>query len=185
MDTYCPLVAKVTGTVEWADGTTTGFTIIPEAGAGWFQNGENLNHYSLGEVFDKWSDALCEYQVENTPTHHYHVGANIPGYLPEGDVLCFVDVDEAREALKSNLERASDALPDCTSSRATDGLCGDESCVGCTSGALITDYITEIDGSWRDTSVPEFDLSYDVHDGRSLPIRHWLTYWPADDCEVE
>jgi hypothetical protein len=34
---------------------------------------------------------------------HIHVGANIPGYLPESDVSCFDSVTDALDALSSDL----------------------------------------------------------------------------------
>jgi hypothetical protein len=39
---------------------------------------------------------------------HIHVGANIPGYLPESDVFCFDSVDDALSALRDELKRQQD-----------------------------------------------------------------------------
>lgn len=39
---------------------------------------------------------------------HIHVGANIPGYLPESDVGCFDDLDSAIEYLRHALKGQQD-----------------------------------------------------------------------------
>lgn len=39
----------------------------------------------------------------------YHIGHNVPGYLPESDVLCVEDIEEAIESLKDNVDEATDS----------------------------------------------------------------------------
>lgn len=45
-------------------------------------------------------------------TIHIHVGANVPGYLPEGDVMCFDSVEGALDALKQELNDQQDFYSD-------------------------------------------------------------------------
>lgn len=42
------------------------------------------------------------------PTMHIHVGHNVPGYLPESDVLCFDNVEDALDALRHGLKDQQD-----------------------------------------------------------------------------
>lgn len=39
---------------------------------------------------------------------HIHVGHNIPGYLPESDVMCFDSVEDAVDALRHAIKDAQD-----------------------------------------------------------------------------
>jgi hypothetical protein len=191
-----PLIASVTGTVKWADGTETGFTVYPDSESNYHQNsgpnGADLSVYSLGDeggVLETLADALREYQAANTPTHHYHVGANIPGYLPDGDVGCYIDQDDAREALKETLVRASETLPECVnpvdSAENDNSLCEDTACVACTSIAALEQFEKDVIDQADPAEVDSDGLMFDLNDGRSLPVRYWLTRVPASDCQIE
>lgn len=188
--TYYPLVAKVTGTVTFEDGTETGFTIYPESESNWHQTGTDPDH-TFGDQLTKFAEAIMEYQRENTPSHHFHVGSNIPGYLPEGDVSCHVEIDDACAALKQRLDCAFDAAPDCInpvdSAENDSGRCGDPQCVGCGMGGDIEQHVEKIEADVEaaDPSSDDFGVFYDVNDGRPLPIRFWLTRVKASDCEID
>ncbi len=43
---------------------------------------------------------------------HYHVGSNVPGYLPEGDVYMVASKREARAAVASDVRRYRDEEAD-------------------------------------------------------------------------
>lgn len=184
--TYYPLLASVSGTVKFADGTETTFTINPDSEAMWRQVGHDPDH-NIGDQLTEFANLLRKYQQENTPTHHYHVGSNIPGYLPEGDIGCFIEQDDAREGLKAELRRSQEALPECsTCTYEAAGIdpCGQETCVGCTSSTAIDGYLEEIDAATA-SDVETDGLGFDVSDGRTLPIRFWLIRVDAADCDID
>lgn len=55
------------------------------------------------------------------PAVHIHVGHNVPGYLPESDVMCFDSVEDALEALRHEIKDQQDYYYDqCDGS----GRCG-------------------------------------------------------------
>lgn len=43
---------------------------------------------------------------------HYHIGSNIPGYLPEGDVACVEDWDTAQMLFRSRVGEYQDEWMD-------------------------------------------------------------------------
>jgi hypothetical protein len=63
---------------------------------------------------------------------HIHVGCNIPGYLPEGDIGCFDDIDAAAGYLAVRLKEIEDnyfeQCPNGTVQPGTDQNCQDEWC---------------------------------------------------------
>lgn len=192
MDNFGPLVAKVTGTIEWADGTVTGYTIFPDAESNWLRNsgpnGADLKHYSFGDQLDKITAVVQAYQAENTPTHHYHVGSNMQGYSPDHEqITCHLTAEEARTALKAQLERAAEAMPECVnpvnSAESENGLCGQEGCVPCREVAVLELFVNELDQS---TATGEAATTrHFLNDGRSLSFAHWIEYTPAGDCEID
>lgn len=63
---------------------------------------------------------------------HFHVGSNMPGYLPESDVFCAETVQDAVEYLISELDRSQDLMSEnCTAQSADDNLKGSECCAWC------------------------------------------------------
>ena len=96
---------------------------------------------------------------------HFHVGSNVPGYLPEGDVWCTDSVADAWRSFHDDLTRALDTIDD-------DG-----------------DFL---DMDTRRSTITEFDIesnggtSFDVHDGRPLPVRYWVetAEGPRGECEL-
>lgn len=45
-------------------------------------------------------------------TGHFHVGSNMPGYLPEADVFCAENLEQAGQYLAEELERAQSLMAD-------------------------------------------------------------------------
>lgn len=45
-------------------------------------------------------------------TGHYHVGCNMPGYLPEGEVMCALNIDDAAMYLADELDRSQSLAED-------------------------------------------------------------------------
>lgn len=188
--TYYPLIAGITGTVKFADGTETTFSISTESEANWQQKGTDPDH-TIGDQLTAFSTALREYNAENTPTHHFHVGSNLAGYLPEGDVQCFVDLDDALTCLKAELERSAAAMGDCIHSdqdgAPVTGWCMDSNCVTCVAYSKVEQYTNKIDADAEeaDPSTEDFGLSYELSDGRTLPLAFWVQRVKAADCEIE
>lgn len=122
-----------------------------------------------------------------SPPFHWHVGSNVPGYLPESDVRCFTDdAEDAREALLEELRLAQDAMPDCEDPQDDGAPCGREECGGCTGHGEIQAVLDEPDQITLDLD-PTCAGGYavDIHDGRALPITYWITRVARADCEVD
>jgi hypothetical protein len=50
-----------------------------------------------------------DYDCQRTaPAVHIHVGHNVPGYLPESDIMCFDSVEGALEALRHEIKDQQD-----------------------------------------------------------------------------
>lgn len=43
---------------------------------------------------------------------HFHVGSNLSGYLPEGDVLCFLEWSDAAEQVAAHAREIADSFDD-------------------------------------------------------------------------
>lgn len=69
---------------------------------------------------------------KDAPAVHIHVGANIPGYLPESDVLCFDSVEDALEALRHEIKDQQDYYYEgCTAETPEQQEKGSECCGWC------------------------------------------------------
>ena len=99
-------IHSITGVVTYADGRTSNFSLNNVAGQwAWSQGGmdaHTLGERGAGDVLDGLAKAVVEHQRKNVPTTHWHVGANVPGYLPESDAVCVFDTNEARDVLVGN-----------------------------------------------------------------------------------
>jgi len=84
----------------------------------------------------------------------------MPGYLPESDIMCFDNAEDAIRALGDELDKAIDTLFEFNNSALKDTLYA----------------IVEI---YQDGTSPEFcDVTYELHEGRS--VRHRVDgyeYW--------
>lgn len=177
-----PTVAKITGTVTWSDGTTHKFTVFPVSGDWTWQQGDlptqELGEREFGDVLTKLAEAVAEHTAERTPTTHWHVGSNIEGYMPEGDVECFDDPEEARQYLDTKMDNEQDGLPGCENPADNGDPC--EECDGCKAHTQIEDNRNEL----RTADVTGgIRLTY--NDGRSSDIAQWIEAVPAADCEID
>lgn len=98
-----------------------------------------------------------------TDRAHWHVGGNVPGYLPETGVYCVADAVDALDVLRGELRWA------------LDGVESDEE-------FLIHDTRLHVM-----TRIPDnVDLVYfDVFDGRALPVRYWAQWLGGCRAECE
>lgn len=113
---------------------------------------------------------------------HIHVGSNIPGCLPEGDVLCFSTVEDAVEALKHELKDQREYYWD----QCEEGVmnCG---CAWC-------DVASDVEAAL--SRIADGDAAHYARQGRgtlhlfSPPegpnVVHWLTFQLVDQelCDV-
>lgn len=192
MESFGPRLAKVTLTMQWEDGTQTGATIMPDAESAWMQDGgpdgADLRYYSFGDQLDEIAGVVGQYQADNTPTHHYHVGHNMQGYSPDHEqITCLDTAEEARTALKSQLERAAEALPECVNpvdaAENESGLCEQQGCLGCGEVAALELFVGELEKS---TATGEAaNTRHCLNDGRTLSVVHWIEHTPAQDCEID
>ena len=59
---------------------------------------------------------------------HLHVGHNTPGYLPEGDIACFDDLDSAAGYLADELRRIEDDYYEKCPNGTVEPGAGDQNC---------------------------------------------------------
>lgn len=175
-------VAKITGIVTWSDGTEHQYTVFPNSGDWTWQQGglptEELGEREFGDVLTTLAEAVAVHTAERTPTTHYHVGSNIEGYLPESDVACFDDPEDAREYLDREMSNTQDSLHDCENPADNGDACGD--CDSCKAHAQIEDNRTEL----RRADVTQGGR-WTYNDGHALDIAQWIAVVPAEDCEIE
>lgn len=115
---------------------------------------------------------------------HIHVGANIPGYLPESDVGCFDDLDTAIEYLRHALkdqqdyyyEQCKGHCPDCAEFEACGGSAHGESCAWCDAAADVEAALSAItDGDamyWAETKNSAY-WRFSPPEGPD--VAHWLS----------
>ena len=113
----------------------------------------------------------------------YHVGSNIPGYLPEGDVTCWDDASDAREALLTIMLEHVDHLGDACNDSDVDPECDD--CDVYQVARKITEELSRDvlahSGEWQREGVTVY-----LPTGRELPLAFWLTPVSMDhvaECE--
>lgn len=117
------------------------------------------------------------------PAAHIHVGHNIPGYLPESDVMCFDSVEDALDALRHEIKDQQDYYwENCQEEHECDN-----SCEWCDAAA---------DCEAALSAIADGDAAYHVNNGTgrlhifSPPegpdIAHWLAFviGERDDCEI-
>lgn len=125
---------------------------------------------------------------ENTPDVHIHVGANIPGYLPESDVTCFDSVAAALDALHHEIKDQQDYyFEGCTAESPEQQEKGSECCEWCSVALDCEADLSAIaDGDAAYAFSRDRDLSYSYEPPEGANIRHWLTEIHSDrgSCEV-
>jgi hypothetical protein len=99
-----------------------------------------------------------------TPMGHWHVGSNLPGYLPESDVRCFDDAEQAAIAFREQLRRALDGLPQESEVAGMDAeFLEHEDWLYLHTQSYLAEEIQTCGG-----------LRREVNDGRALPVGYWV-----------
>lgn len=121
---------------------------------------------------------------------HIHVGANIPGYVPESDVACFDDVESALEYLRQEIRDQQDYYYEGCSLYASEDTQAFESCecawcdvAGDCEAALgaITDAAPE-----REAFVSEGRAAWIFSPPEGASMHHWAVSIETDrdSCEI-
>ena len=110
----------------------------------------------------------------------YHVGSNVPGYSPEGDITCWDTPAEGRDALLSLMLAHVDYLGDACDDDDVNPQCDD--CDVYAEAKRITEETQD------DTRTPGWEqgLTVQLPTGRALPLAFWLTPVAMDhaaECE--
>ncbi len=113
---------------------------------------------------------------------HIHVGHNIPGYIPESDVMCFASVDNATWALRHEIADQQDFYYDGCGNGAPEGCECDWCSVAGDCGAALSS-IADGDASHRAENSLGTMFIFSPPSGPD--IVHWLTFADGDpkDCE--
>lgn len=110
---------------------------------------------------------------------HIHVGANMPGYLPESDVLCFDNVQSAAEYLADELERAQGLMSEnCSAENEEQQNKGSDCCEWCGEFWSIQTVLSGIRGVEHDVMheyVRDNGYSYVHTPPAGAPVVHWMT----------
>lgn len=96
---------------------------------------------------------------------HWHMGSNVPGYLPESDVLCFGDAEHAAIAFRDELRRALDDLPQESEVAGMDAeFLKHEDWLCLHAERYVVEDLKEVGGG----------ILREVNDGRALPVCYWV-----------
>jgi hypothetical protein len=175
-----PLVQSVEMIIKWSDGSEHKAHLSDVAGSWSWQQGslpaDVLGEREFGDALDSMAARVAEYNEDHAPVSHYHVGANVPSYLPDGEVQClWDDLEDARAALVYELSRSGD-LADCEHDKTVEG------CDSCTLRNDVKTALSELEAT--DETTLSAGFCADVYDGRSLPVRYWIDVVPHGDCEI-
>lgn len=130
-----------------------------------------------------------DYDCQRTASAvHIHVGHNVPGYLPESDVLCLDSVEDALDALKWELQEQRDFYYEgCTAESPEQQEKGSDCCEWCSVALDCEADLTAIadrDAAYAFNRDKGLSYSYEPPEGAS--IRHWMIEVsdPREDCEI-
>lgn len=118
---------------------------------------------------------------------HLHVGVNMPGYLPEGDVYCAEDPDGALSALEDDLKDQQDFYWQGCEKYGTNEPTDDDHCEWCKVGAEVQklmDLIT--DGTMRRDLDEHGRIGEIFTPPEGAPMHFWIVTGEGDrdDCET-
>lgn len=115
---------------------------------------------------------------------HIHVGHNVPGYLPESDVMCFDSVEDALKALRHEIKDQQEYYL---------GMCEDNMPEGCECAwcdvagdcEAALSAIADGDAAWIFKN--DRDVTYRFEPQEGPDMRYWLTeihHCDRDACEI-
>lgn len=114
---------------------------------------------------------------------HIHVGSNIPGYLPETDVMCFDSVEDALEALRHEIKDQQDYYYESCGKGAPEGCEGE----WCSAAADCEAALSAIADAGPDRHfVAEGRASFVFSPPEGADMHHWALSIVTDrgDCEI-
>lgn len=124
----------------------------------------------------------------STRTVHIHVGHNIPGYLPESDVMCFDSVDDALDALRHEIKDQQDFYYEgCEAETPEQQEKGSECCGWCdAAGDCETALGAIADGDTKYHFLINCYTGIQFTPPEGADILHWMTEHRDDreDCEI-
>lgn len=119
---------------------------------------------------------------------HIHVGHNMPGYLPESDVLCFDSVEDALDALKWDLQEQRDFYYEgCEATSPEQQEKGSDCCEWCSVALDCEAALSAIADSGPDQGfVPEGRAAWIFSPPEGADMHHWAVSMldPREDCEI-
>lgn len=186
MSVHPAQIATIKGEVTYADGRSSTYRLTKVANK-WTWSEEGMANHELcerlfGDVLDEMAMAVDTHQRENVPDTHWHVGANVSGYLPESDVVCVFDADDARDVLIEDLRRVFENMPFCDERELlVDKPCSSARCGGCGAYRAVQKVLDNPD-QIRPEDNDGYGLS--VNDGRALPVQYWIVPVPREECEI-
>lgn len=119
---------------------------------------------------------------------HIHVGANVPGYLPESDVGCFGDLESAVEWLAHELKDQQDYYYEqCEAETPDQQEKGSDCCKWCSVALDVEAALSAIADSGPDRGfVPEGRAGWIFRPPEGPDVYHWalLAEGDREDCEI-
>lgn len=116
---------------------------------------------------------------------HFHVGSNMPGYLPESDVFCAETVQDAVEYLISELDRSQDSMAEnCTATKPEDKEKGSDCCRWCSEFYYIEAIkASESDGDLQHRIMRELE-EYKAKDNKALAQLYAYVHTPPQGPDI-
>lgn len=114
---------------------------------------------------------------------HIHVGHNMPGYLPESDVMCFDDLDSALEALRHEIKDQQDFYYEGCKDGAPEG-CEDAWCSVAANCEAALSAIADGDAAHRLSDWATVRYTFTPEEGPDMA--HWAQVMDTDRdaCEI-
>jgi hypothetical protein len=126
--------------------------------------------------------------LDKPQTVHIHVGANIPGYLPESDVSCFDSVEGALEALRHELkDQQDDYFERCEATTPEQQEKGSDCCEWCSAALDVEGVLSAIADSGPDAHfVSEGRAGWIFSPPEGADVHHWALSITTDrdSCEI-
>lgn len=121
-------------------------------------------------------------------TLHIHVGHNMPGYLPESDVMCFDSVEGALEALRHEIKDQQDYyFENCTAETPEQHEKGSDCCEWCSVALDCETALSAIaDGDAAHVLRTQDVAAWIFSPPEGADVHHWAIKVAdlRDDCEI-
>jgi hypothetical protein len=129
------------------------------------------NYEQFKAKIEEWID-----DEKGSGTEHWHIGANMPGYLPESDVHCVADIVDALRIFESDLndqeESYQEGCPDYGDPLVDES---DDHCGWCEVAAEVRKYVERIeDGSLRKELADNGSVGEVFTPPEGAPLHYWI-----------